>query len=722
MLKNKKFLASTITAVAVATAFAPAASADEVARFIDVSDKYVDAVDFLVGHGITNGLTETTFGTAAEIKRVDAAVLVAKALNLDPAGTYEDAGFTDVPERAQWAVNALYELNILNGLDADTFGSNQSLTRNQSALLIANAAGLDVNMNVTKTQYTDVNERFAPYVDALVKAGIAFGKTDKKFGSEDFLKRGELALFLDRAKEYFGYTDLTIMHTNDTHSYLEKAPYYAAAIKEVRAQSENSILLDAGDVFSGDLYFNLFEGQATLEMMEYLGYDAMTFGNHEFDLGASDEGHRALADFVKNASFPMVAANVDFSADSLFDGLQSNTYASNYEDGHIYNGVVLNVNGHEVGVFGLTTEETPDISSVGSVEFSNYIDAAKKAVKTFEDMGIDKVVALSHIGFEDAAKYDNDKLLAKYVEGIDVIVGGHTHLSVSEPFLSEEFDAPTVIVQAYEYGKALGVLDVTFNAWGEVTMYGGGLINTDPDGYPEKSTIEPDAGATDIVNKYKTDVDVLKETATGASNKVDLDGERANVRTKETNLGNLITDGMLAKAKEYKPETVIALQNSGGVRTSIGAGEITYGDVLTVMPFGNALAIMELTGAEILEALEHSVAESPKASGAFLQVAGLKFEYDSSKPAGNRVTKVEVLEGEEYVALDQAKNYSVATNAFTMKGGDGYEVFENAYNDGRGSEPGIVDYESFIDYILTLEDVNSEVQGRILDIATPAAE
>lgn len=722
MLKNKKFLASTVTAAAVATALVPAASADEVVKFSDVSDKYVDAVNFLVGHGITNGLTNTTFGTASEIKRMDAAVLVAKAIGLDPNAKYPDAGFTDVPKRAQWAVNALFELEIISGFDSDTFGSDLPLTRSQGALLLSNALDLDVNMNVTKTQYTDVNERFAPYVDALVKAGITYGKTDTQFGAGNPLKRGELALFLNRAKEYLGYMDLTVMHTNDTHSYLEKAPYYATAVKEVRAQSQNSILLDAGDVFSGDLYFNLFEGQASLEMMEYLGYDAMTFGNHEFDLGATEDGHKALADFVKNASFPLVSANVDFSADSLFDGLQSNTYASKYKDGHIYNGVVLNVNGHEVGVFGLTTEETPDISSVGSVEFSNYINAAKKAVNAFEDMGVDKIIALSHIGFEDAAKYDNDKLLAKYVEGLDIIVGGHTHLSVPEPFLSEEFDSPTVIVQAFEYGKALGLLDVTFNAMGEVTLYNGGLINTDPDGFPEKSTIEPDAGATEIVKKYKKDVDALKETATGASNEVTLDGERANVRTKETNLGNLITDGMLAKAKEYKPETAIAFQNSGGIRTSIEAGEITYGDVLTVMPFGNALAIMDLTGAEILEALEHSVSEAPKASGAFLQVSGMKFEYDSSKPAGERVTKVEVLEGEEYVALDEAKNYAVATNAFTMKGGDGYEVFENAYNDGRGSEPGIVDYESFIDYILTLEDVNSEVEGRILDIATPAAE
>ncbi|AYC28890.1 5'-nucleotidase C-terminal domain-containing protein [Paenisporosarcina cavernae] len=720
MLKNKKFLATSVTAAAVAAAFAPAAFADE-ASFSDVSDRYAEAVNFLTGQGITQGTTATTFGTSSDIIRADAAVLIARTLGFAEDGEYAESGFTDVPARAKWAVDALKEYGIVNGYDEDTFGSSDKLTRAQTAIMLANAAGLDVNMNVTKTAFTDVNEANAPYVDALVKAGITQGKTDTSFGAYANVTRGEMALFINRAKEFFGYMDLAVMHTNDTHSYLERAPYYATAIKDIRESYDNSILLDAGDVFSGDLYFKLFEGQATLDMMEHLGYDAMTFGNHEFDLGGSEDGHAALANFVSNASFPMVSANVDFSGDDLFDGLQSNTYASNYQDGHIYNGVVLDVNGEEVGVFGLTTEETPDISSVGSVAFSNYIDAAKKSVKAFEDMGVNKIIALTHIGFEDSLVYDNDKELAKRVEGIDIIIGGHTHVTEA-PYLSTEFDAPTVISQAFEYGKALGLTDVTFNPWGEVTMYGGEIINTDPQGYPEATTILPDADAQKIVDIYKPAVDELKATPTGASTETVLNGERADVRAKETELGNLITDGMLAKAKEVNPETVIAVQNSGGIRTSIDAGEITYGDVLTVMPFGNALGIMNLTGAEIMTALEHSVSSSPEPSGAFLQVSGMKLEYNSSLPVGERVTKVEVLEGGEYVALDEAKNYYVATNTFTMKGGDGYDVFEAAYLDGRGSEPGIVDYESFIDYLVSLDVVAPTVEGRIVDVATPAAQ
>jgi 2',3'-cyclic-nucleotide 2'-phosphodiesterase (5'-nucleotidase family) len=728
MLKNKKFLASGITAAAVAAAFVPAASAEEV-NFSDVSANYAEAVDFLLANGITDGMTETEFGTYSSVKRVDAAVMIARALNLDPKADYEDAGFKDVNARGAWAVNALVQLGIIDGTSKTTFSPDAPLTRNQTAKLLANAAELEVNDNVTKSQFADVNSNFAKYVDALVNAGITKGKDANTFDAYANVTRGQLALFLDRAKEHFGYMDLMVMHTNDTHAYLDRSVYRATAIKELRAKHENSILLDAGDVFSGDLYFNAYEGQADVAMMNYLGYDAMTFGNHEFDLGGSAEGHKSLTEFIKAANFPLISSNVDFSKDPLFEGLQSKTYASNYKDGHIYNGVILNVNGHEVGVFGLTTEETPTISSVGSVEFKNYIDSAKASVKAFEDLGVDKIIAVSHIGYDDSLNFDNDKELAKQVEGIDIIVGGHTHSKLSEPFVSMENDAPTILVQANEYGKFLGTLDVTFNPWGEISAYYGELLNTDNTAQ-EPTTYAADPGAVKLLAPYKAEVEKIKTQSTGVSTNILLDGKRAadtedksSVRFNETNLGNLMTDGMLAKAKTVNDKTVIALQNGGGIRASIEPGDITVGDVLKVMPFGNALAILELTGAEIKTALEHSVSQVPKENGAFLHVAGMKFEYDSTKAAGSRVTKVEVKTGDDsFAPIEDATKYFVATNTFTAKGGDGYEVFKKAYIEGRVSEPGIVDYTSFIDYIKTLDKVEPKVEGRIVDVSKPVAQ
>lgn len=714
-MKNKKFLATAVAATATVTALAPMAMA--ASYFEDVSGHYVDPVNFLVENDITIGVSDTHFGTYNSIKRVDAAIFVAKMLGLDPEGEYMDSGFTDVNSRGKWAVDALYELDIISGKTATTFAPDAPITRNETARILAGAAGLPIDEETKVTQFKDVNSNFAKYVQALVDAGITVGKTDSEFGAYDKVTRGELAIFLYRAADYFSTFQLTVMHTNDTHSYVERAPYYATAINEVRAESENSILLDAGDTFSGDLYFQLFKGQATLEIMNHLGYDAMTFGNHEFDLGGSEEGHKALADFVKGAGFPMVAANVDFTEDALFTGLQEFDYTADYENGKIYNGVVLDVNGERVGVFGLTTEETPTIASVGSVAFSNYIEEAEKSVAAFHEMGVNKVIALTHLGFEDSATFDNDKLLAQHVEGIDVIIGGHTHVTVQPPFLAEYHDAPTVIAQASEYGKALGVVDVLFDYYGDVVAYGGEVINTDPQGYPTATTLAADVETQAIVNKYKPEVDAFKSEPTGATSEVTLDGERADVRTKETNLGNLITDGMLATAKEFNPETTIAVQNSGGIRTSINTGDITYGDVLTVMPFGNALGIVELTGSEVMEMLEHSVANAPSASGAFLQVAGMKFTYDSSLPSGSRVTSVQVDMDGTYVPLVTTDTYFVATNTFTMKGGDGYSMLNAAYEDGRASEPGVVDYEMFIEYIQGLGTVTADVEGRIVDTA-----
>lgn len=727
----QKFIAPTIIAAAVAATHAATPASADNSNFQDVSERYEAAVEFLTLAGIAQGYDDKRFGTVDAIKRSDAAVLIAKMIGIDEEWEYEESGFKDVPKRAKWAVDALYELRIIDGKNATTFGADELVTRNQIAKILANAAQLDIDNTVKTTQFKDVNTNFAKYVDALVETGITEGKTKNQFGAIDNVTRGEIALFLHRAHEYFGFMDLLVMHVNDSHAYLDRFPYIATAVNELRSVYDHSVLLHAGDVFSGDLYFNKYEGKADLDIMNHLKFDAMVFGNHEFDLGGSKEGHKALQEFVKGAKFPLLGANVDFSKDPLFDGMQVKDVTAKYENGKIYNGVVLNVNGHEIGVFGLTTEETPHISSTNDITFSNYIEEAKKSVAAFEELGIDKIIALTHLGFDDSILFDNDKELAKAVEGIDIIVGGHTHSKLTEPYIeySEGSGAPTVIVQANEYGKALGVLDVSFNQYGEVYAFYGELINTDPTGNP-KTEIKPDAKTTEILAPYAKGVEELKNQSIGKEAKALLDGRRAHdddgkvsVRFSETNLGNIITDAMLAKAKTVNENTVIAIQNGGGIRTSIQAGDITVGDVLKVLPFGNPLAIMEVTGAEIKATLEHSVSADLreggglKENGGFLHVAGLKFEYDSTKAKGERVLSVKVKKGQEYVDLNDTEKYFVATNTFTARGGDGFEILGKAYKEGRVSEPGFSDYENLIEYMQSLDEVNPTVEGRIVDVA-----
>ncbi|MFB1082181.1 5'-nucleotidase C-terminal domain-containing protein [Jeotgalibacillus sp. JSM ZJ347] len=698
-----KFATGAVTAAMVASVVAPVASADD-HQFTDVSERYMEAVSFLVESGATNGVSDTQFGVSQSIKRVDAAVLLAKALKLDTEGA-EDSGFTDVPARAVGAVNALKAAGVTNGKSETQFGSNDLVTRGEIAIWLANAFNLGGSGDA---YFTDVNERYQDAVSALVEWDITAGINETQFGVNSQAKRGDYAILLHNAFFSSADWDLTLIHTNDIHSSLDEAPQRATVIQQQRMMQPNSLLVDAGDYLTGTLYWQQFQGSAELDFMNHMGYDAVTFGNHEFDNGSGVDGHRALQNFVTNAEFPFVGTNVDFSGDERFDGLQSRTITDEAEDGMIYDAVIKEVNGEKVGIFGLTTEETADISSPEAVIFEEYIERSQATVDALEDMGVNRIVALTHLGYNDSLDYDNDIELAEMVDGIDVIVGGHTHIALDEPIIVEEGDAPTLIVQTGGNGDTVGTLNVDFDEDGVIEMYAGQLIDVE--------LYAPDAEAAAKLAPYAQGVEELKQQSTGVETVTELNGVRENVRTGETNLGNLITDGMLAKAKTVNPDTVIALQNGGGIRASIDAGDITVGEVLTVLPFGNNLVIMNLTGAEILETLEHSVKDAPNASGAFLHVAGMKFEYDSSQPAGERVVSAEVMVDGEYVALDVNESYFVATNKFTAEGGDGFEALEAAYNDNRVSEPGFADYELFIEYLESLGEVNYATEGRITDV------
>ncbi|MCA1040315.1 5'-nucleotidase C-terminal domain-containing protein [Bacillus infantis] len=723
----RKFLAVAATAAVVTSAASPAASAAEVKKFPDVKESHWAAkeIQALVSAGIIKGYEDGTFKPGQAIIRGQAAHLLAEALELPVPANLEV--FSDVSKDSFYAksIAAAKEAGIFEGAYGK-FGLKDELTREQMASVLVRAFDLkDNNTEVSFTDWDKIKEVHQEDVKILAQHGITIGMKDGSFDPASPVNRASFAAFLYRALENAknnDYFELSLMHTNDTHAHLDSVAKRATAINEVRAEKPDALLLDAGDVMSGTLYFNEYKGQADLEFMNMLGYDAMTFGNHEFDLGSSPEGHKALTEFVKGASFPLVSSNVDFSKDELFNGLfHSGEVTEKPADGNIYNGIIKEVNGEKIGIFGLTTAETADISSPEKVEFKNYIEEAEKTVDAFEEKGVDKIIALSHLGYDDNAAYDNDLELAKYVDGIDVIVGGHSHTELDKPvvIMKDENGAvkdPTIIVQAYQYGDFLGTLDVDFDDEGKVVGQAGKLIKV--------ADQKEDPKAAQLLKKYSDKISEVKNTESGGTavkalaNPRTGEGSTISVRNSETELGNLITDGMLDKAKELKPETVIAMQNAGGIRAPIDEGSITLGDILTVMPFGNTLATMKLTGAEITEALEHSVSQAPKENGGFLHVSGLKVKYDSSKPAGSRVVSVEVEEKEgEFTALDKTKEYTIATNAFTAKGGDGFDVFADAYAAGRVTDLGLADWENLRDYVAKLKTVEPKVEGRIVDVA-----
>lgn len=495
-----------------------------------------------------------------------------------------------------------------------------------------------------------------------------------------------------------GNFDLTILHTNDVHARVDQfdgsgntcdeeeaaanecvggAARVKAAADAVRSEVANSILVDAGDQFQGTLFFNQYQGGEAQEMMNLLGYDAMTIGNHEFDSGPG-----TLGSFLRGINFPAVSANMDVSAEPELAGLIQ-PYA------------VLDVNGEKVGVVGVTTVETGILSSPGpNVVFNDAAASVQAAVDELTGQGINKIVVLSHLG------YLADQDLAKAVTGVDVIVGGHSHTVLSNtaedasgpyPTVVDASDgAPVLVVSNGSYARTLGRLNVSFDADGVVTNFSGDPIALD-------SSITQDETVQARVDALAAPVDSLKSQVIGSA-AVDLDGERTTCRFAECTMGNLITDAMRWKTQGEGVQ--LAITNGGGIRASIAAGDVTVGDVLTVLPFGNLISTFELTGEQVVEALENGVsrAENPdnEGTGRFPQVSGLSYVWDPASPVGSRIKAVDVMnEDGTYQQIDLTATYKVASNDFMRGGGDGYEVFvnaANAYDFGPSLDEAVQDY------------------------------
>lgn len=513
---------------------------------------------------------------------------------------------------------------------------------------------------------------------------------------------------------------LTIMHMNDTHAHADLLPNMITAIKDVRAEDPEALLFNAGDVFSGTLYFNEYHGKADLALLNMMDLDAMVFGNHEFDLGSGENGHKSLSEFVSAAKFPLLGTNVDFSGDSFMNKLVKNEFTDSPEDGKVFDGIVKEVNGEKIGIFGLTTEDTANISSPVNVKFLNYVKEAERAVQAFEEMGINKIVAVTHLGYDSNPDFGNDLQLATYVDGIDVVVGGHSHTQLNEPVVVKQDENgsekdPTVVVQAYQYSQLLGKLQVEFDDNGVIIGQAGQLIDV--------ASKEADSEAAAVLAPYKEKITQLSTQESGAIAKKTLANPRltdsdVSVRANETELGNLVTDAMLTKAKERYPETVIAFQNGGGIRAAIEEGPITIGEIIAVLPFGNDPVVVELAGEEIKQILEHSVSQAPAESGGFLHIAGMKFTYDSTKESGSRVVSMYVNVNGEYQEIQADQKYLITTNNFTAKGGDGFDVFAKAYQEGRVQDIGEIDWEQLRKYMV--EDLGGVVdpvlEGRITDL------
>ena len=470
--------------------------------------------------------------------------------------------------------------------------------------------------------------------------------------------------------------ELTILHTNDFHARFEPINRFdsgcsaednaegkcfggsarlVTAVEAARQRAGNkpTLLVDGGDQFQGTLFYTYYKGKLAAEMMNKLGYDAMTVGNHEFD-----DGPEILREFIGNTNFPILMSNADVSGEPLLsDVIQKST--------------VIEKGGEKIGLIGLTPQDTDELASPGpNVIFTDPSGAVQGEVDKLTEMGVNKIVVLSHSG------YAVDQRVAANTTGVDVIVGGHSNTLLSNTVEGAAGPYPTVvngvqIVQAYAYGKFLGELNVTFDDAGNVTGTSGDLVLLDGGVAEDESTVARIAEAAAPLEEIRNRV--VAEAAEP------IGGDREVCRAMECSMGSLIADAMLERVKDQGIE--IAIQNGGGIRASIDAGPVTMGEVLTVLPFQNTLSTFRVTGATIVEALENGVSQVEEGAGRVPQVAGLTFAFDPKAEAGSRVSDVMV--GGAPIEMD--KLYGVVSNNYVRNGGDGYSMFvdaEDAYDFG----------------------------------------
>ncbi|MDO1581987.1 bifunctional metallophosphatase/5'-nucleotidase [Rhizobium oryzicola] len=514
----------------------------------------------------------------------------------------------------------------------------------------------------------------------------------------------------------FADFELNILHINDFHSRIESINKYDStcsaeeesknqcfggaarlktAIDQLRASlaGKNVLTLNAGDNFQGSLFYTTYKGGAELEVMNAIKFDAMTLGNHEFD-----DGEKALAPFLEKVQFPVVTANITLDPKSTLKNIKPST--------------IVEVGGQKIGIIGVVTADTPELASPGPyVKFTEEAAAITAEAQKLKAQGINKIIALTHIG------YNRDLEAIAKIPDVDVVVGGHSHTLLSNTDPKAAGPYPTMVdnpggykvpvVTAASYSKYLGDVVVTFDDNGVVKSAKGDPILID-------SSFKPDEAMQARVKELAGPIKALREKIIGES-AGPIEGASNICRVKECSMGNLVADAMVDRVKNQGE--FIAIQNGGGLRTSIGEGKVTMGAVITVLPFQNTLATFQLKGSDVKAALENGLSQIDDGAGRFPQVSGIKYTFDRSKPAGSRLGTVEVKEGGKFVAIDPEKTYNVVTNNYMRAGGDGYSVFakngKNAYDYG----PDLADVTA--EYIAANAPYKPYTDGRITE-TTPA--
>jgi len=468
------------------------------------------------------------------------------------------------------------------------------------------------------------------------------------------------------------------------------------------------LFLHGGDMIQGTLYFTKYQGRADMDILNMLGIDVVSSGNHEFDKGPG-----LLASLMSMANFPVISSNIDVSKEPKLEG-------------RLAPYVVKTVGGEKIGIIGITTTETPAISNPGpNIRFTDPAETVMAAVSELHKAQVNKIIVLSHLGYEE------DIGLAKKIAHVQIIVGGNSHtlLGDTAAFGSLGFKPegayPTVIkdregrdvliVQAWEWAKVLGQITVRFGPEGSVVRWkaapmilAGTTFRKDNKALTEGSRAHTDIynalKASGVVGFYAEDEYVnrklaayagpLKEMMSTVIARIPRDLKRGN----NAGPGPVMVDAMLEKTRAAGVQ--IAMQNCGGIRKDIPAGDMTVADVYELMPFNNTLVILELKGAELLDALEEAV-EFQIATGGkapYLYVAGITFRLDESAQKGSRIREIMIKKSnDDYAPIDASKAYRIVTSSYLAGGGDGITIFGKSR--GYRYDTGYVDAEVLMEYM-----------------------
>jgi len=474
---------------------------------------------------------------------------------------------------------------------------------------------------------------------------------------------------------------LTILHTNDVY---EISPVrgrgglaeLATLLKRERGAAQHHITTFGGDLISPSLMSGLTKGAQMIELYNALGTDLAVLGNHEFDFG--DDVLKAR---MNESKFPWLAGNLTGADGKLFHTAIATT--------------IKEYGGLKFGFFGIITPDTQHLASPGKdLKFENYVAASERMVKQLRDAGADVVIGLSHVNIAE------DQEIARKVKGIDLLVGGHDHNPITY------LEGTTLIHKAGYDAHWLAVIDLQVSKRPQASgparvevMHAWKMVPT--------MGVQPDPEIAAIVKKHNDKLDAELNVEIGTST-VAMSSKRDDVRTKETAIGNLISDAIREAVGAD-----VGLTNGGGIR-----GDKTYEanvvlkrrDILTELPFGNKTVLLELKGSDLKEAMETSVGRVEEKQGRFMQVSGMTLVYDPKAPRGQRVVEIKV--GGQ--PLDPNKTYKVATNEYVASGGDGFEVLKKGKSMIDESSAKLMATQ-VIDYVTAKKTVTPKVEGRITE-------